>query len=199
MTTGHRGDSTTSGSPLFRVGHAVGSAAILAVACLLSYWLITTVLTHAYSVSRDDDLLGGMWAVVATIFVYRETRDQSVHAAFSRALATLLSFVLCLIYLLIFPFHVGGMAILIGVIAIILTLVRRSEEIVTAAITTAVVMVVAGISPESAWRQPILRLVDTAVGIVIGMAASWIGLRLGLSPSPERPRARRTPASKRTK
>jgi hypothetical protein len=44
--------------PLFRMSHAVGSATILAIACLLSYWLITTVLTREYSVSRDDDLLG---------------------------------------------------------------------------------------------------------------------------------------------
>jgi hypothetical protein len=33
--------------------------------------LITHILANTYSISRDDDLLGGMWAVVATIFVYR--------------------------------------------------------------------------------------------------------------------------------
>src|SRR3984885_12689099 len=121
------------------MSHAVGSATILAIACLLSYWLVTTVLTREYSVSRDDDLLGGMWAAVATIFVYRKTYIESARAAFSRTLATLASFVLCLIYLLIFPFHVVGMAALIGIVAIILALVRRPEEIITAAITTAVV------------------------------------------------------------
>jgi Fusaric acid resistance protein-like len=189
MKAGQRANSTSPGSPLLRMSQAIGSAAILAVACLLSYWLITTVLTRVYSVSRDDDLLGGMWAVVATIFVYRETNDQSARAAFSRTFATLLSFVLCLIYLLIFPFHVVGMAVLIGVIAIILTLVRRSEDIITAAITTVVVMVVAGISPKNAWMQPILRLIDTAVGIFVGMAASWIGLGLALCPSLERSKA----------
>jgi hypothetical protein len=63
--------------PLFRISHAVGSATILAFACLLSYWLITTVLTREYSVSRDDDLLGGMWSVVATIFIYRSSYKKS--------------------------------------------------------------------------------------------------------------------------
>jgi|SRR5271155_897768 len=171
--------------PLFRVSHAIGSAAILAIACLISYWLITTVLTREYSVSRQDDLLGGMWAVVATIFVYRTSHQKSTRAAVARTVATLVSFVACFAYLLFFPFHVVGMATLIGIIAIILALVRRSEDIVTAAITTVVVLSIAGISPDNAWMQPILRSVDTAVGISVGIAASWISLGLGLSSSLE--------------
>jgi uncharacterized membrane protein YccC len=167
------------------MGQAVGSGVILAVACLISYLVITSILTHEYSVSRDDDLLGGMWAVVATIFVYRQSHIESARAASSRTFATLASVVLCLIYLLIFPFHVVGMAALIGIIAILLALVRRSEEIITAAITTAVVMVVAGISPQHAWIEPILRLVDTAVGILVGVAAAWIALGLGLNSKPQ--------------
>jgi uncharacterized membrane protein YccC len=81
------------------------------------------------------------------------------------------------------------MAALIGIIAIILVLAHRSEDISTAAITTAVVMVVAGISPENAWKEPILRLVDTALGILVGVAAAWITLGLGLSPRPQRSEA----------
>jgi uncharacterized membrane protein YccC len=185
MVPGQRENSESPRNQLTSIGQAIGSGVILALACLISYWLITSILTREYSVSRDDDLLGGMWAAVATIFVYRKTYIESARAAFSRTLATLASFVLCLIYLLIFPFHVVGMAALIGIVAIILALVRRSEEIITAAITTAVVMVVAGISPENAWIQPILRLVDTAVGIVVGVAAAWISLSIVSKPTPQ--------------
>ena len=39
-------------------------------------------------------------------------------------------------------------------------------------------MVVAAISPQQAWRQPILRLIDTIVGIAVGIAGAWIGLKL---------------------
>jgi uncharacterized membrane protein YccC len=186
MATGQKEEGALPNSPVSLMGHAVGSGAILAIACLISYWFITAVLTREYFVSRDDELLGGMWAAVATIFVYRQSYDQSARALLSRTLATLLSFVLCLIYLLIFPFHVVGMAVLIGITAIILAMVRRPEEIITAAITTAVVMVVAGISPTNAWVQPILRLVDTAVGILVGVAAARISLGLGLIPRIQR-------------
>src|ERR1700733_1562228 len=45
------------------VGRAVGQGVELTVACLISYALITKILIRVYSVSREDDLLGGMWAV----------------------------------------------------------------------------------------------------------------------------------------
>jgi hypothetical protein len=51
---------------------AVVECVVLAVACLITYWLVTSALSRVYSLSRDDDLLGGMWAVLATIFVLRD-------------------------------------------------------------------------------------------------------------------------------
>jgi uncharacterized membrane protein YccC len=146
------------------------------MACLISYAFVTRLLTRAYFVSRDDGLLGGMWAVVATVFVYCLSYQQSLSAALSRMAPTLLSFVLCLVYLLILPFSAAGMAALIGIGAIVLTLLDRPEDIITTGIATAVLMVVAGISPQPTWIQPILRLVDTAVGVVAGNVAARISL-----------------------
>ena len=56
-------------------------------------------------------------------------------------------------------------------------LVGRPEDVVTTGITTAVVMVVTAISPHDAWHQPILRLFDTVVGMSVGLAGAWLGLR----------------------
>jgi uncharacterized membrane protein YgaE (UPF0421/DUF939 family) len=162
--------------PLGSIGQAVAKGGTLAIACLISYALITHLLSQAYFISQDDGLLGGMWAVVATIFVYRLSYQQSRSAALSRMAATLLSFVLCFLYLLIFPFSAWGMAVLIGIGAIVLNLLGRPEDIITTGITTAVVMVVAGISPKHAWIEPILRLVDTVVGIGVGIVAARISM-----------------------
>ncbi|WP_035353683.1 FUSC family protein [Edaphobacter aggregans] len=167
------------------MSQALGMACALAISCFISFAVIIHILTRAYFVSRDDDLLGGMWAVAATIFVYRESYQQSVRAALSRMAGTLLSFVLCLAYLLIFPFHVWGMAALIGIGTIALTLLGRSEDIITTGITTAVVMVVAGISPQHAWIQPILRLVDTCVGVGVGIASARISLSIASRSNPQ--------------
>jgi uncharacterized membrane protein YccC len=161
-----------------RVRAAVSHSVTMTIACLISYLLITHLLAGVHSLSATDDSLGGMWAVVATVFVYRESRRQSREAAVERAAATLLSFVLCLIYLLLFSFHPLGLALVIGIGTLVLMMIGRDEEIVTTGITTAVVLVVASISPHNAWEQPILRLVDTAVGVAVGLAASSISARL---------------------
>src|ERR1700682_4642650 len=112
-------------------------------------------------VDESSDFLGGMWAVVATVFVFRETRARSLSAGIARLIATCVSFALCLLYLWIFPFTPVGMAALIGIGAVVMTRRGRRDDIVTTGITTAVVMVVAAMNPEDAWRQPLLRLVDT--------------------------------------
>jgi len=158
--------------------HSVIDSLVLGVSCLISYLLITCILGRTYLLSRDDELLGGMWAVAGTIFVYRQSTQQSMSAALSRLAATFVSFLLCLVYLLIFPFSPWGLAALIAIGALLMSLLGHPEDIITTGITTVVVMVVAEISPQHAWRDPILRMIDTIVGIVVGIAAAWIGIRV---------------------
>lgn len=159
------------------IQNAVIHAVTLSVSCVVSYWVITHLLSSAFAVSRDDDLLGGMWAAIATLFVYRFSYEQSIGAAVARMAATSVSFLICLMYLLVFPFHLWGMALLIGIGAITMSMIGRPDDIITTGITTVVVMVVAAISPEHAWRQPILRLVDTVVGVGVGTVAACFSLR----------------------
>ena len=79
----------------------------MALACLISFWITTRLLNSV--VERDDDLLGGMWAAVATAFVFRdtgraqtlgfpETGRASLLAGVTRLVATSVSIVLCLLY-----------------------------------------------------------------------------------------------------
>ena len=145
----------------------------MAIACAISYWIITCGLAPLGN--KADDFLGGMWAVVATVFVFRDSRTSSMSAGFARLIATCVSFALCLLYLLLFPSQPIGMASLIGLGTVIMILLGRREDIVTTGITTAVVMVVATMSPQDAWQQPLLRLVDTIVGIAKGIGSMRIG------------------------
>jgi uncharacterized membrane protein YccC len=145
----------------------------MAIACLISYSVTTHVLSPF--VAEPDALLGGMWATVATVFVFRETRASSLAAGTSRLIATGISFALCLAYLLVLPFHPAGLAALLGAGTLILMALGRRDDIVTTGITTTVVMVVAAMSPRDAWHQPLLRLGDTVVGIAVGVACKWLG------------------------
>ena len=160
LRTGHEGRNRQKLSPADMI-----YALEMTIACAISYWITTSGLIAF--VGKSSDFLGGMWAVVATVFVFRDTRINSLSAGLARFIATCVSFALCLLYLLLFPFQVLGMAVLIGAGTVVMMLLGRREDIVTTGITTAVVMVVAAMSPQDAWEQPLLRLIDTIVGIAV--------------------------------
>jgi uncharacterized membrane protein YgaE (UPF0421/DUF939 family) len=143
----------------------------MALACAISYLLTTELLDGL--IDRGDTLLGGMWAAVATLFVFRETREGTVSAGMSRLAATCVSFVLCFIYIALFPVNAAGIGLVIGVGTIVMLLLGRREDVVTTGITTTVVLVVAAIDPRHALAQPPLRLLDTVVGIAVGMLLKW--------------------------
>lgn len=155
---------------------AVLDSAILAIACLIIFMLVTDLLPRVYHLSRADDLIGGLWAVIAAVFVFRDTYQHSLSAAVSR-IATAVSLVLCLAYLVFLPFRTWALPVLIGLSVLVVYLIGRPGDAATAAITTAVVLVASAVGPRHAWQQPILRLADTVVGVAIGVAAAWLGLR----------------------
>jgi uncharacterized membrane protein YgaE (UPF0421/DUF939 family) len=165
---------------------ALLDSAVLAVACLASYWPTARLVTQVYAVSRADNLIGALWAVIATVFVFRDSYQRSVAAAASRIAATAVSFVLCLIYLAFLPFHLWALAVLTGVTALVVVLIGRPDDAITAVITTAVVMIASEVSPHHAWQQPVLRFADTVIGVPVGLAAAWTALRL-LRPRLPRP------------
>jgi uncharacterized membrane protein YccC len=70
------------------------------------------------------------------------------------------------------------MAALLGIGTLIMMILGQREDIVTTGITTAVVMVVVAMDTRHAWIQPLLRLVDTVVGIAVGIAVKWVGSHL---------------------
>ena len=116
---------------------AVVQSVTLALACLASYSLVRYASADVQSLSHADDLIGGLWAVIATAFVFRTTQNQSLAAAKTRVAATALSFALCFVYLLFLPFHPWGLAALIAVGTFVLISLGQSGDVGVAAITTA--------------------------------------------------------------
>jgi hypothetical protein len=82
-----------------QAGPDVVECVVLAVACLITYWLTASLLSHV-------------------------------------------------------PFHAWALAVLVGASALAVMLLGRPGDAVTAGITTAVIMVVAAVSPQHAWQQP---------------------------------------------
>jgi uncharacterized membrane protein YccC len=156
---------------------SIFESALMAAACLVSYWLVAGLSPDIHSISRADDIVGGMWASIAAIVVTRSSYRESLGAGISRLAATLVSFVICQIYLIFLPFHPWAL-LLIGVGALIPMLIGRPGDAAAAGITTAVLLALAGVNPQRAWEQPVLRLADTIVGVVVGVAAAWLSRRV---------------------
>jgi uncharacterized membrane protein YccC len=153
---------------------AVVQSVTLALACLASYSLVRYASAHIQSLSHADDLVGGLWAVIATAFVFRTTEGESITAVKTRVAATGLSFGLCFVYLLFLPSHTWGMALMIAVSTLLLISLGQSGDVGVSAITIGAVMVIAVLGPHEPWKQPIIGAAGTAVGIAIGFAASWL-------------------------
>jgi uncharacterized membrane protein YccC len=145
----------------------------MAIACLITYWVMMEI-HDRFGLGASSQVVGTLWAVVATIYVFRDTRAKSLSASVGRMVATGVSFALCLVYLLLFPFTPAGLLAVLAAGTLIMMALGRREEIGLAAVTTAVVMLVAAIDAQNAWQQPLLRLMDTMIGIAIGVACKWI-------------------------
>jgi hypothetical protein len=72
----------------------VAYAVDLAIACLITYWVTIFLLPHL--VDWPSTSVGVLWAVISTVFVYKDTRVHSLSAGISRLIATFASFALCL-------------------------------------------------------------------------------------------------------
>ena len=174
----HPAQLSGSKNDKLRVWHIAYSLNV-GITSLITYWIITHLL--AGFVDQADDYLAGMWAVVAVVFVFRDSREEALRAGIARLIATCISFALCFAYLLSFPFTPVGLAALLGAGTLVMTILGRRKDIVTTGITTTVIMVVAAMSPHDPWQQPVLRFVDTVVGIALGVGGKWIGSYLFFS------------------
>lgn len=145
----------------------------MAIASLITYYLMHDVIPSL--IGRPAEAVGTLWAVISTVFVFRDTRAHSFAAGMSRLIATGVSFALCFVYLLVLPADPLALLVLIVIGTLVMMALERRDDIGLTAITTAVVLIVAiNAPPPEAWQQPLLRLMNTVAGIAVGMACKWI-------------------------
>lgn len=151
----------------------IASSITLAVACGAVYVLMTNWLGPALTESTDSHAIGAMWAVISTIFVFRCSLEDRLNNATIRLSSTALSLVICLVYLSIFPVTAVGIGAVVGLSSLLATALGRPQDAALTAITSTVVLVVAHLGqPTPEWVQPVLRLLDTAIGIAAGLAGA---------------------------
>jgi uncharacterized membrane protein YccC len=149
-------------------------AGVLAVAVIVSWYLVVPLGHVVLGQGNADAEIGGMWAVVATAFVFSDQVRASSHSFTGRMVATVVSSGLCFTYLLVLPFTAWAIALVVGIGVLVLAALGLSAETVTTSITSAVVLVVAGLDGAGhGWEDPLIRVVTTLVGGLVGLAAAW--------------------------
>jgi hypothetical protein len=71
--------------------------------------------------------------------------------------------------------------VMIGLGTILMLLLQRPDDIGTSGITTTVVLVVARLDQTHALQQPPLRLLDTVVGIAVGVYPRSVAALISLA------------------
>jgi len=105
----------------------IAYAVDMAIACLITYWVVAFFLPNL--AGRPSTSVGILWAVISTVFVYKDTRSHSLSVGISRLIATMISLILCLSYLLLFPITSFGMAALIFIGTLVtISLGRRARR-----------------------------------------------------------------------
>lgn len=160
------------------LGDMTAFSIALGISALASYWFVAHVANPVNRVTPTGDTIGALWAAISTVFVFRHSFDESSSAAVSRMAGTLVSFVLCEVYLVLFTFHIWAIAVLIALGAFALVLAGRPQDTMPASLATLVVLAITGLDPRHAVQQPIMRLLDTAIGVIVGLLAVWGTARL---------------------
>jgi len=155
--------------------HDLVSSLVLGIACGASYLLLAEAVGPALAETPASAEIGAMWAVVSTIFVYRASLADGLEDARTRLAATGMSLVLCLVYLAVLPVTAAGVGVVIALGSLLALGLGRPQDAALTGITSTVVLVVADLgSPSSAWEQPLLRLLDTSIGLAVGLLAAGL-------------------------
>jgi uncharacterized membrane protein YccC len=151
----------------------VAYAVDLAIACLITYWVMVFALPRLFGWPSTS--VGVLWAVISAVFVYKDTRADTLSAGMARLTTTFASFALCQVYLWLLPVTTIGMVALIAIGVLLMISIGRRDATNLTAITIAVIMIVAASNPQDAQLQPLLRLTDTILGVTVGVACKWLG------------------------
>jgi len=162
-----------------RVSVAIQNALVALAAYLLGFYF--TASFHGKSSS-----IGGLWSLISAIVVLQATSRDTWKSAVLRVLGTLIGAMLGGGYLYLLPFSPVGMAVSIGLTVLLCQALKVPDHGRLAAITVALIMVIASSNPElSPLANAALRFIESVIGAGIVVLAVLLWPKAVQKPSNE--------------
>ena len=144
---------------------------IVALQYVIAAPLVYMAVLHLFESALGFELsrLGALWSVIATVFVIHESGTGSFKLAVSFLVGTVCAALVTLVYLLLFSFSVIGLALCLGLGALLCRAIGRGDAMIPASIATAVILITAGgPGDHHPWIHPALRFVESLIGALCG-------------------------------
>ena len=143
-----------------------------ALAALGAYWLGLQLTSTLHEASAD---IGALWSAISAIVVLQATQRDTLNSAWLRILGTLIGAVISASYLSLLPFNPLGMAASIFITVLLCHAARIPDHARLAAITVAVIMVAANLSPDlPPIQNAALRFIESCIGAALGTLAALL-------------------------
>jgi len=150
-----------------------GKIAIKIGITALAGWTIGLWFSHLFD--RPDSLVSGLWCALTAIVVVQANIGGTYKAGLSRFLGVFIGSLLGGIFTVILGSNPFSLGISVGITVIVCTLLNMSDSVRIASMSVAVVMIMWKLHPEmSPWVFAFYRLIDSALGILIGIGISHL-------------------------
>lgn len=146
------------------------------VAVVLSF-VLGSLLTGR--IHEASSLLGAMLASVSSLVVLQADVKTSVRMGWLRILGTFIGVIIAYIYLIFFPFSIGGMAVAVFLLSQLCMWVGIPDDGRIATMTLVMIMIISKTSPElSPLTNGTLRFGEATIGSFIGIGLAWVLVKI---------------------
>jgi len=126
-------------------------------------------------VQRPDALISGLWSVLASIVVMQSHIEGTYKAAFINFLGIAIGSIAGAIFLDFLGSDVLGLGLSVFFTILICALLNIKESFRIASLSTAVIIVLAGLNPSvNPWIYSIFRFLDSCIGLIVAIFVAHI-------------------------
>ena len=124
-----------------------------------------------------NSVIGGLWCAISGILMIQTLMQESFKMGWSRLWGSLVGGIISAIVATFTGYHIWSLCVCIFLTVVAVKLCRIQSTLRIAGITVVVVMIIGMATPNvPAWQNSLMRVVESAMGITVGISIVWLCL-----------------------